>query len=682
MSQRSRKRHHRTKGSAGKLILIAMAVFVALVGSALGGGALYIKGILDKAPSIDELEPIKRGKISTIYAADGSKLGVVPTETIRDPVGLSDIPRTLRQATIAVEDENFYQHDGVDLSAVARALVANVEAGEVRQGGSTITQQLVKNLYIADPEETFERKVIEAKLAREYEDEHPKKYILQQYLNTASYGTNNGRTAVGVKAAANIYFNKGVKQLSLDESALLAGMPQAPSEYNPFESPDSATERRNLVLKAMFREGYIKFKEYKRALADGLGLERGYEYEEIRYPDIFNFVLTDLIDRYGINTVRQGGLKVNTTVDPAFQQQAQDIVAANYPGGSGPAAAIASVDPDNGAIRAIASSRATGDEQFNVASQGHRQPGSAFKTFTLTTAILQGIDPDSTSYPSGPIDLTTTEYGSFPVAGGSSGTVNLRSATTASDNTVFAQLALDVGPENVAETATEMGIETPLDGLPAETLGGLTIGVSPLEMAGAYGTLASGGIQHDTTAISSVKFPNGETDEPSEAPGKQVMTDGEADVVTDILEDNVDAGTGILADYGCPAAGKTGTTDENTDAWFVGYTPNLSTAVWVGYPNARISLGESAFGGTQSAPLWNQFMSFADPSCEDFPAPETPASLSGFAGQYTASGETSTETTEDTATDTAPAAPITDADGDGLDDSLYAPGADQTIPGE
>ena len=684
MSQRSRKRHRRSRGSAGKLIALAMGVFLLIVGVALGGVGLYVRDVIADV-SIDELKPIKRGETSKIFASDGTQLGVVPSDTIREPAKLKDIPKSLQQATISIEDENFYDHNGVDFGAVLRAAIANAEAGEVRQGGSTITQQLVKNLYIAEPDETVERKLIEAELARQYEQEHTKGYILNQYLNTATYGTNGGRTAVGVKVAARVYFSKDLDDLDLDEAALLAGMPQAPSEYNPFLNADDAKTRRNLVLRAMFDEGYIERRQYVNARGDGLGLNESKEYEEIKEPDVFNFVLGDLIDRYGVNTVRQGGLKVYTTVDPKLQAEASRIVQSQYPGGSGPAAAIASVDVDSGDIVAIASSRGTGQEEFNVASQGHRQPGSAFKTFVLTEAVLQGADPDSTFYNAYPsIDLTEEAGTPFPVQGTQSGSLSLRTATQTSDNTVFAQLGLDVGPDKTAELAGEMGIDTKLDGFPAETLGGLTIGVSPLEMADAYATLADGGVHHEQTAIDRVEFPNGEVDEPEQQASRRVFADGVASTVTDVLESNVDSGTGTAADYGRPAAGKTGTTDENSDVWFVGYTPNLSTAVWVGYPDATTSLGSASFGGTVSAPLWNQFMSVADPSCDDFAEPENPADLGSFSGSLSgdSGGSPSTDPTGDTGvspvTPAAPADPTAPAPPAGADtqgpDAAYAPG--------
>jgi penicillin-binding protein 1A len=285
--------------------------------------------------------------------------------------------------------------------------------------------------------------------------------------------------------------------------------------------------------------------------------------------------------------------------------------------------------------------------QFNLAAQGHRQPGSTFKTFVLTTAIKQGVDPYSTYYVSKPLNLDLPKWGHWEVHTadeGYLGTINLEQATVASDNTVFAQLDLDVGPQNVAETATSMGIETELDGIPAEGIGGLRIGVSPLELSDAYATLASGGIHHNPIAIRKVVFPDGRVDHPEHAEPKRVISEAVAYQVTRLLHDNITGGTGTAAYTGCPGqAGKTGTTDNYTDAWFAGYQPNLSTVVWVGYPQSNeIEMtsvhGITVFGGTFPAEIWNSVYSNAEVPCEEFSEPETPISWAPFYGHYTASG--------------------------------------------
>ena len=300
------------------------------------------------------------------------------------------------------------------------------------------------------------------------------------------------------------------------------------------------------------------------------------------------------------------------------------------------------IDPTNGKIRAMAASGGSyGDRRFNLAAQGHRQPGSAFKTFVLTAAVLKGIDPDSTSYTSKPLALDVGDLEPWEVRTfGDSyiGNVSLTRATLSSDNTVYAQLIMDIGPKAVCKAAKLLGITTKLDCYPAEGLGGLTRGVTSLEMASAYGTLAAGGVRRRPTGIEKVVFPDGKSEKFADPKGKRVMTDGQAYEITRILQMNVTSGTGTAAGYGCPAAGKTGTTDEAKDAWFVGYTPKLSTAVWVGYPDAGVAM-PGAQGGTYAAPVWHAFMLPAHGEfCDDFPAPTEPFQSSPFTGEYASSG--------------------------------------------
>jgi penicillin-binding protein 1A len=668
-----------------KKVALGFAVVFAILGVALASAGFWYMDVRADTPPLDSLKPIDKGEVSTVYTANGTRLGVIQADSLREKVDLDEIPKTLRNATIAIEDENFRTHDGVDYQAIARAAVENVEAGEVKQGGSTITQQLARNLYISDPEDTIERKIQEAKLAEEMEEEHSKNWILEQYLNTASYGTNNGRTAVGVEAASQVYFNKHVSDLDLDEAALLAGLPQAPSEYNPFDSPKAANERRNEVLRKLYEEDYISLADEKKALQDGLGLERGYRYETIqgdRY--FFDFVEQDLIKRYGVNTVRQGGLEIYTTIEPDLQAAAQRAVDNRVSYAQPWSQALVSIDPDNGHIVAMASSGDYESDKYNLAAQGHRQPGSSFKPFVLATAISQGIDPDSTYYSgSSPASLSMGQYAAPWVvnnAGDTSGggTMSLRDATVGSVNVVYAKLGMDVGPENFVEMANDLGVEAPLDGYPAEAIGGLTIGVSPLDMATAYATFSSGGVHHDATAIDRVEFPNGDVDEPDEEPGNRVLTEGEAYVLTDVLTGVVESGTGTAANYcGSGAlAGKTGTTDNNTDAWFVGFSKNLATAVWTGDPDVNTSMGSSAFGGTYSAPTWNAYMSVADPSCEPFEAPDELPNLSSYYGEHAESGPQQYDdtSTSPTPTTTTPTDDDGGGGGGGGGNGAYAPG--------
>src|SRR5215207_811582 len=656
MSARSRRRHRRTSRKRNPFLVVLLVLGSMLALGVLGFG-LWAMSVAADAPPISELQPVDVGENSVVFAADGTKLGYIQSDTARTPVPLEKIPTDLQEATVAIEDARFYKHHGVDLEGVVRAAVDNLEAGEVKQGGSTITMQLARNLYITDPQRDLERKIREAKIATELEDAHSKGWILEEYLNTASYGTVNGRTAVGVEAASKIYFSKPVEDLDLAQSALLAGIPQSPSLYNPLQNPRGALDRRNEVLDHMADQDYISESDAASAKAEPLEIDPSNQYSTIREPYFFDYVQQQLIEKYGVNTVRQGGLRVHTTVYPELQEAARAAIENNLYYSTDPSAAVVSIDPSTGYVRAMASSGAYRTQQFNLAAQGHRQPGSAFKTFALTTAIRRGIDPDTTYYTSKPLALNLPEWGHWEVAtyGESyAGTISLDEATLASDNTVYAQLALDLGPESVAETAKEMGITTRLDGIPAETLGGLRLGVSPLEMADAYATLASYGMHNEPIAIKKVVFPDGHVDETGKPDRNRVFHDGVAYGVTKILEENVDAGTGTAAQTDCGyEAGKTGTTDDFNDAMFVGYTPQLTTAVWVGYPNELRSMtsvhGVSVAGGTFPAMIWNDYMQVAlhrpeinkGEFCPSFPEPRDPVEWIPFHGTYTSDSSSS-----------------------------------------
>ena len=678
MSSRARKRHQRSNGSPVKKILLGFGVVLVVIGIAAGAAAGWVYDMWNDAGSIDEQKLVgEEGANSKVYAADGSLLGIIDANIIREPVGLKAIPKTLQEATIAIEDENFYEHDGVDFSAIIRATVENVEAGEIEQGASTITQQLVRNLYIKKPDDTLERKLTEAKWSMEFEEDYTKDEILEKYLNTATYGTNSGDTAVGVEAASQIYFNKSVEQLNLGEAALLAGLPQAPSQYNPFTSSDAALKRRNLVLDAMLDQGYISEGEHQKWSSSGLGLERGLRYDQFRYRYFFDYVQQELIDRYGTNTARVGGLRVYTTLEPRLQDTAEQAIENNYvPDGA--AAALVSTDAETGEIKAMASSSNYDDSEFNLAAQGKRQPGSAYKPFALTAAVEQGVDPDTTSYPA-PSTITINPCLGCPpwtVSGGGGGSTTLRNATANSINTVFAQLVVDVTPEAMNDAAHRMGITSPTGDFVSEVLG--TADVSVLEMSNAYATLANGGVHHDPTAINRVEFPNGDTEELDPSTGKRAFSDGVAYTVADVMKGALEYGTAAGQGIGCPASGKTGTTEEQSDVWFVGYTPHVSTAVWMGNPDIRTPM--PGYGADLAAPIWNDYMTVAATEpCDDFPEPEDPADLSSSSGGYASSGD-DTSTTYDT-TDPGTTPGLNDADGDGRDDDLYAPGAgDQDVP--
>ncbi len=665
----------------GKKILLAVVVVLAIVGIGVASAGLWVLDVAADAPDIDTLEPADSGSNTQVFAADGTSLGYVQADILRTPVALDKIPNRLQKATIAIEDEHFYDHGGVDYGAVVRAALENVEAGEVTQGGSTITQQLVRNLYIQNPKDTIQRKIIEAKMAMQYEDEYTKNQILNQYLNTASYGTNAGKTAVGVEAASQVYFDKDVSELNVGEAALLAGLPQAPTDYNPFINPKGAKERRNEVLTALRDQGYISPATYAKVSDGGLGLHRGYHYEVRTQQYFFDFVQQELIDKYGVATAREGGLKVYTTLDQRLQAVAEQAIAAHPV--SGAAAALVSTDVDTGEIKAMASSSSYDVSQFNLAAQGRRQPGSSFKPYLLTAAVAQGVDPDSTYYPA-PSSITLYPYGSYgeawSVSGGAGGSISLRDATANSVNTVYAQFVTDIGWETMDDMAKKMGVSSPLEEVPADVLGASDVTV--LDQSNGFATIADGGVHHDPTAIAKVVFPDGHVDEPPKEPGNRVVSDGVAYTVADVMTGTLDYGTAACCDIPCPAAGKTGTTEEQADAWFVGYTPHVSTAVWVGNPDSRTPM--PGYGADLAAPIWHDYMEVAAAQpCDDFPEPENPASLSGYYSEHTASSDSSSTDTDTTGgygapTDDATTTPdATTDDTNGYDPDLYAPGAGQ-----
>jgi penicillin-binding protein 1A len=635
--RRTRRRRRRARSKQRRHIAVVVGLLLLILAAIAAAG---ITGAAAIAPRCDlnRLRPVQIGQNSFVYAADGSLLGSIPAEKNRQPVPLNRISKWMRLATVSIEDRRFYEHGGVDLEGIARALAADVRAGRVVEGGSTITQQLVRNLYISR-EVTFERKLIEACLAVRLNDRRSKQWILSSYLNTVYYGNH----AYGVQAASQTYFSKPAWRLTLGQAALLAGLTQAPSDYDPLNKPESALRRRNLVLQSMLENGDITERQYYAAIGDRqLHLRPGRLYSRIREPYFFSYVREQLIAQYGANTVRSGGLRVYTTVDRRFQQQARNAVLRTLPYSSDPAAAIVAINPGNGAIRAMtAVTPGRRGNQFNLASQARRQAGSTFKTFVLTAAVAHGVDPDSTSYVSRPFvyqaspdskpwEVSTYDHSYL-------GSVSIHRALLSSDNTVFAQLTLDLGAEKVGAMAHLLGVRSNLksrDGAYVPSLGLGSASVSPLDMASAYATLAAGGIYSEPMAIRKVVLPDGKVDKGAgwgTPERRRVIPDWVADEVTKILEDNMREGTGTGARvfFYRPAAGKTGTTDDHTDAWFCGYTPTLSTTVWVGYPQAQIPMenvhGISVAGGTFPATIWNLFMrsTIGNTPEVDFPEPRS-----------------------------------------------------------
>ncbi len=653
MSRRERQRRRsRKRGSSfGRRLAIAAGAAIGSALLAVAGVTGWVISVADSAPNIDQLKPRDPGQLSQVFAADGSSLGYISSDILRTWVPSTQLPQILKEATVAIEDRRFYKHGGVDYQGILRAGIQDVFGSSSNiQGGSTLTMQLVRNIYLPNrlaDTRSIKRKIIEAKLANELENKHSKNWILTQYLNDVDYGTLGGQTAVGVGAASQQFFNKPVTQLDLAQAALLAGLPQAPSQYNPFLYPQLARARRHDVLTAMVKSHYITQAQADAADAAPLQVQRNNAYSARRQPYVFDYVRDQLVQRFGLKTVERGGLKVYTTIDLQKQAEARQAILNNEGQPGDPAAAVATVDQSNGHILAMATSSTYDQTNFNYATQSHRQTGSAFKVFALMTLIhdYQG-DPSQTYYNSHELlPGWLPDYPTYHVQTAEhsyQGNISVAKATTVSDNTVFAQLGQDLGMDKVTAMAHAMGITSPLSDLPSEVLG--AVGVSPLEMADAYATIADGGIHHPPTAISRVVFPDGSSVNLGDAPGTRVFTEGEAYAATQVLKTVIESGTGTAANIGCPAAGKTGTTSNYTDAYFVGYTPRLTTAVWVGYPNSTISMNDvnglgPGFGGTLSAPIWHDYMLQATNGyCGDFPQPVVYWHGTAFFGRFATTG--------------------------------------------
>jgi penicillin-binding protein 1A len=600
-------------------LLVALAVVVPLVTAALVAGGVYgAAKYVESDCSLGSLRPLQLGANSFVFASDGSVLGSIPSSTNRQPLSLRQIANAVPQATVAIEDRRFWQHGAVDWIGVVRAAWKDVTSGQLLQGGSTITQQLARNLYIPNANDKFHRKIEETCLAVKLEQKLTKRQVLDAYLNTVYYGNH----AFGIEAAAQTYFSRHASQLTLPQAALISGLPQAPSVYDPLVDPQAALRRRNDVLAAMLDAGNITAAQERRAVASPLGLRPTDIYTKIRLPYVFGYVESQLIAHYGAERVRAGGLRVTTTINPRLQalaEQAQHDVLKTR---GDPASALVAIDPATGDVRAMAVDVPDGRHlEFNLASQGHRTAGSSFKPFVLATAMEQGVSPYATF--SGPPELSIPDQRCYTnnqpwdvhnFADESAGTMDLLDATAHSVNTIFAQLVTRVGPDQVVATAHRMGITSKLLPVCSITLG--TQPVSPLEMADAYATFAARGVHRAAQALETVRFPNGQVDRPR-ARATQAIGQNAADLVTYALEGVVKFGTGTaaaLADR--PAAGKTGTAENFQDAWFCGFVPQLVACVWVGYPRAEIPLQNvegiaGVVGGTLPAQIWHEFMTGA-----------------------------------------------------------------------
>jgi penicillin-binding protein 1A len=611
---------------------IAAACVVVLVG-AFAVGSAVAGPFFWYSCSLDGLDPHGPTQASVLLARDGTRLGLLGRSVARFPVSFQRISPAERRAIVDIEDSRFYENNGIDYIGILRALKTDVSTGGLAQGGSTIEQQLVRNLYLS-PQQSLGRKLTEACLAVQLDRRWSKERILTAYLNDIYFG----RQAYGIEAAARAYFGVHAKDLSLEQAALLAGLPQAPSAYDPLTRPSAARARRAEVLQAMLQAGDISEGRYRQALRSPLGVHPGKAPALAGGTYLADFITSQLVDDFGAARVRQGGLRIYTTLDSKMQAEATRAILGTLDRKGDPAGSVVSIDPATGQIRAMAIAQNSKPIAFDIAADGQRQAGSTFKAFVLTQAVQRGINPWSTKYLSAPfLERDGTRIQTYEHT--YSGRIPITQATLLSDNTVFARLTLDLGPKPIADLAQSMGVQSRLKPVPTVGLG--VNAVSPLDLASGYATLANDGVARQPSIVTKVLFPGGQTEKAPNGSGKRVVDPKVVGVVTRILEQNVQRGTGTAAALaGRPVAGKTGTTDSYADAWFAGWVPQLATVAWVGYPTGERPMRgvhgiAGVTGGTLPAEIWHTYMTAAlqGEAVQQFASPGTP-SYKPWCGRY------------------------------------------------
>lgn len=606
------------------LWIVGILVFLIIAGAGCG----FIGATMSDLPEVANVKPAAS---SQIYDVHGNLITTVHATENRLPVKLSQVPKDLQNAFIATEDNRFYSHHGVDPIGIMRAIWVNIAHDGVAEGGSTITQQLARNAFLTQ-DRTLKRKIMEAMLAIRIEQYYTKQEILEMYLNQIYFGQG----AYGVQAAAHVYFGKNVQDLDLAQSAMLAGLPQSPNYYSPLTNYKAGKARQAVVLGQMVKYDYIDQATADKAKDEDLGLR---EKSEAAHSDnnasyFIDYVISEIAEKYGDDAVYKDGLKIYTTIDMKAQDAAVQAMH-NLPnfytddkGLTQPQGALIAINPHNGYIVAMVGGR--GDDSFNRAVLAERQPGSAFKPFVYLAAIQDGMTPGTV------MDDKKIEFNGWSpknYEGTYSGQMTLHYALQHSVNTIAVQLADAVGMRKVLNLASSLGITTlddSKDNNLAAALGGLTNGVKPIDMAVAYGTLANGGVKVKPVAITKIVDRNGQVVEENSTEEQRVVDPKYAYVITNMLESVMSGGTGGGASIGRPAAGKTGTTDESKDAWFVGYTPDLVAAVWMG-DDYGIETLDGITGGTVPAVIWRDFMSQALNAMEipasDFTVPPGAASI-------------------------------------------------------
>lgn len=573
----------------------------------MGVSILYGFSSFFAPPNMDET--LIPDAASQFYDINGNAIYTTLSEERRIPVTINDIPKHVQQAFIAIEDNRFYEHGGIDYRGTARALVSTLSGSEV-QGGSTITQQLAKNAFLTQ-ERSIIRKIKEAFIAKELEHKYTKDEILTMYLNQIYFGQG----AYGIESASMYYFGKHVKQLDVAEAATLAAIPKSPNYFNPFENPQESKKRQELVIDQMVKYGLISAEDGAAAKAEKLSFNTYHKKSTDPRSYFFDMIIQKVIEEVGADALYKGGLKIYTTLDSDMQRAAERAMKhlpTYYTDGkkiTQPQMALVAIDPTTGYVKAMIGGR--GDDKFNRATLAVRQPGSAFKPFVYLTAMQNGYTPASV------IEDKVEEFSPGWKPQNSDrkehGKVSLRSALIRSLNVPTVKLAQEVGVDKIIANAEKMGISTMVesgaysDANLAMALGGLSKGVNPLEMAAAYGVLATNGMYCKPIALLKIVDREGKVlYEAKKSEAKRVIDAEAAYLTTNMMQDVFVSGTASGMGIGRQAAGKTGTTDTYIDAWFVGYTPNLSTAVWVGDDNNKPM--NYMYGSGAPLSIWHDFM--------------------------------------------------------------------------
>lgn len=604
-------RRNKVKRHASKTLVVLSACASAFVVACVTA-VLVASSWLTDLPDYSDIDSYAETGVTTVYASDRSTVLAKIYLENRIRVDMDDVSDYVVKGTVDTEDVRFYSHEGIDPEGILRAFFVNVFSRGKSEGASTITQQLVRNTVLLDSmsEISFKRKIREMYIALKVEKEYSKQDILNMYLNVINYGDG----CYGIEAAAQDYFGKSAKDLSLSEAALLIGIPQSPTANNPRKNYDKALERRATVLRRMLSNGSITQEQYDKVIDKKPRLKKKKSVEDDEEisniaPYYVDYIQQQLqSSEYPQDAVSKGGLSVYTTLDVDAQKAANDAIKdglAYY--SSGLDGSLVSINPSNGDIVAMVGGKDYKSDQYNLATQMKRQAGSSFKTFALLAALDEGVDPDNTYIDADSPALVGRNWKVSNSEGSGYGSMSLTSATVSSVNTVFARLAFGIGADKIVDIAKDSGVTADLEAWDSLALGAQ--GVSVLDMASGYATIAAGGVYHEPVAIAEITNARGESIYThSYDDGKRVYSKQVANKATEILQKVVSYGTGTRASLGIigqQAAGKTGTSQKGRDLWFCGFTPQYATAVWSGYREEKAT---GYYGGSLCAPIWRQYM--------------------------------------------------------------------------